>query len=88
MLLQSLMFLVRDSSATDFDYGVEGGKQYLEHKFSSDSTFSAEYKSLCRNIQATFKNVECALFPDPGRKVVRMKPDQPPCTIGGLLAVY
>lgn len=67
MPFQKLLFLVRDwSNAYEYDFGLEGGKKFLDRKLKVTNEQADELKSIRQHIQSCFERMECYLMPHPG----------------------
>lgn len=67
---QKLMFLVRDwQYPTDFEYGSDGGLQYLKDYLGNHDDQEQEQRSIRSHIQSCYDNIGCFLMPFPGIKV-------------------
>lgn len=70
---QHLLILLRDWSNCDqFDFGIEGGKQYLRHILTIKPNQKPELASVRQFIHDSFDNVSCALLPHPGKVKYRL----------------
>uniref|UniRef100_A0AC35U4Q2 GB1/RHD3-type G domain-containing protein n=1 Tax=Rhabditophanes sp. KR3021 TaxID=114890 RepID=A0AC35U4Q2_9BILA len=68
--LQNLTFIVRDFKSPDeFEYGREGGKQFLEQVMAVNPESDDELKDVREHLGNCFENIECYLLPHPGHKV-------------------
>ncbi len=74
-LFQQLIFLVRDwPNRDEFDYGFEGGHDYIQKDvLQIDEDHQENMKDLRRNINKAFESIKCFLMPHPGSKVARSK---------------
>lgn len=66
---QELFFLIRDwSFPYEFDYGLEGGKSFLNKTLEINESLPDELKKVRRNIVDCFERLKCFLMPYPGNK--------------------
>uniref|UniRef100_A0A3P9M633 Atlastin GTPase 2 n=1 Tax=Oryzias latipes TaxID=8090 RepID=A0A3P9M633_ORYLA len=67
---QSLMFLIRDwSYPYEHEYGLEGGKAFLEKRLQVKQNQHEELQNVRKHIHSCFSKIECFLLPHPGLKV-------------------
>ncbi|XP_020337586.1 atlastin-2 isoform X3 [Oncorhynchus kisutch] len=67
---QSLMFLIRDwSYPYEHNYGLEGGKRFLEKRLQVKQNQHEELQTVRKHIHSCFSNIGCFLLPHPGLKV-------------------
>ncbi|CAG9811790.1 unnamed protein product [Chironomus riparius] len=67
---QNLIFLIRDwANPDEFDYGIEGGKKYLDHFQKTMRTQKMDLQYICDSIYNSFENITCSLLPHPGKIV-------------------
>ena len=67
---QNLLFLIRDwNNPDDFEYGIEGGKNYLKKVLNIENIQQSETES----VNASFEQIDCCLMPHPGKVVARLK---------------
>uniref|UniRef100_A0A8C8FIV5 GB1/RHD3-type G domain-containing protein n=1 Tax=Oncorhynchus tshawytscha TaxID=74940 RepID=A0A8C8FIV5_ONCTS len=67
---QSLMFLIRDwSYPYEHNYGLEGGKLFLEKRLQVKQNQHEELQTVRKHIHSCFSNIGCFLLPHPGLKV-------------------
>ncbi|XP_014010311.2 atlastin-2 isoform X2 [Salmo salar] len=67
---QSLMFLIRDwSYPYEHNYGLEGGKRFLEKRLQVKQNQHEELQTVRKHIHSCFSNISCFLLPHPGLKV-------------------
>ncbi|XP_031419463.1 atlastin-2-like isoform X2 [Clupea harengus] len=67
---QSLMFLIRDwSYPYEHEYGLEGGKTFLEKRLQVKQNQHEELQTVRKHIHSCFSNIHCFLLPHPGLKV-------------------
>ncbi|XP_019903000.2 atlastin-2 isoform X4 [Esox lucius] len=67
---QSLMFLIRDwSYPYEHNYGLEGGKRFLEKRLEVKQNQHEELQTVRKHIHSCFSNIGCFLLPHPGLKV-------------------
>lgn len=66
------MFLIRDwANPDEFEFGVEGGKKYLDSILQIKPTQTPELKSVRQHINDSFENLGCCLLSYPGKAVAR-----------------
>uniref|UniRef100_A0A1I8GTU9 GB1/RHD3-type G domain-containing protein n=1 Tax=Macrostomum lignano TaxID=282301 RepID=A0A1I8GTU9_9PLAT len=71
-VLQHLWFLIRDWQYPDeYEFGVEGGRQYLDKVLECDPKKPMENLELRQGIRKFFENTSCCLLPHPGFAVTR-----------------
>lgn len=69
---QKLLFLMRDWHNTeDFDYGLEGGRRYLEKHMKPQRNQNNDLRSVRKEIYASFENINCYLLPFPGKPIIK-----------------
>ena len=69
---QKLLFLVRDWPNSDqYEYGYEGGKEYLAKLLKTAPKQKKELKVLRENIKSSFESLEAFLMPHPGLRIAR-----------------
>lgn len=69
---QNFMFLIRDwSNPEEFEFGIEGGRKYLDEVLKVKPSHSQELTSVRQHIKESFDNLKCCLLPYPGRSVAR-----------------
>ncbi|PAV61022.1 hypothetical protein WR25_04384 [Diploscapter pachys] len=69
---QKLLFLVRDWPNSDqYEYGYEGGKEYLEKLLKTTPKQKKELKVLRENVKSSFESLEAFLMPYPGLRIAR-----------------
>lgn len=69
---QSFMFLIRDwSNPDEYNFGVEGGKKYLDEVLKTKPSQSHELQSVRQHIKSSFDQLTCCLLPYPGKEVAR-----------------
>lgn len=67
---QNLVFLIRDwSYPYQFDFGFDGGSQFLKKKLELKDSMPEQLQSVRSNIRNCFKEISCFLMPYPGEKV-------------------
>ncbi|KAM4693367.1 atlastin-2 isoform 2-T2 [Discoglossus pictus] len=67
---QTLMFLIRDwSYPYEHQYGLEGGKMFLEKRLQVKQNQHEELQNVRKHIHSCFTNIGCFLLPHPGLKV-------------------
>ncbi|KAI1306741.1 Atlastin-1 [Halotydeus destructor] len=67
---QKLLFLISDfRHSNKFEYGLAGGKKYLEDILHDADTNIAESKKVTANIRRLYETLDCFLMPYPGEKV-------------------
>lgn len=67
---QSLCFLLRDwSFPYEHDYGIDGGKDYLDKVLRISEGQHEEIQVVREHIRSCFESVDCFLMPHPGLKV-------------------
>ncbi|CAG0891956.1 unnamed protein product [Darwinula stevensoni] len=72
---QKLLFLVRDwKNSHEYDYGIDGGKNYLERQFEKieKGDKNTEFR---KNLESLFSVTQCLLMPKPGDKYGEAKFD-------------
>lgn len=71
---QNLLFLIRDwGNPDEFEFGTQGGEQYLKEVLKIKSEQKPELKSVRQFISASFEQLDCCLMPYPGKYVARKK---------------
>jgi atlastin len=67
---QKLLFLIRDwSFPFEFDFGLSGGRKFLEKKLTVKDSHPPQLQLVRKHIRSCFKEIECFLLPYPGKKV-------------------
>lgn len=67
---QKLLFLIRDwSFPFEFDFGLAGGRKFLEKKLTIKDSHPPQLQLVRKHIRSCFKEIECFLMPYPGKKV-------------------
>lgn len=70
---QQLTFLVRDwSSPFEFDYGIEGGNNYLKKVLSTPGR-NEKLQSVRESIISSFDSINACLLPNPGNAVTSVE---------------
>jgi len=73
---QSLLFLMRDwAHPTDFNYGLEGGNQYMEEVLQVKEDQTSILKNAREYIKRSFDNLYGFLLPHPGSAVTNRSYD-------------
>lgn len=68
---QELMFLIRDwSFPYEFNYGFEGGENYLKDNFQQDVGQAEELSMSRTHIKSCYEKISCFLMPSPGMNVI------------------
>lgn len=68
---QDLLFLLRDwINDEDHEFGLDGGKEYLNRYLSVKDGQDPDLRSVREFIRSSFENLDCFLMPSPGKKVV------------------
>ncbi|KAI1287874.1 Atlastin-1 [Halotydeus destructor] len=71
---QKLLFLVRDwQFPEEYEYGLRGGKQFLDSKLAVTDERTGELQRVRVNLKAVFRDLQCFPMPHPGMKVARTK---------------
>ena len=71
---QNLLFLIRDwGNPDEFEFGTEGGDDYLAGVLKIKSEQKPELRSLRQYISSSFEELHCCLLPYPGKHVARTK---------------
>ena len=69
---QNLLFLIRDwNNPDEFDFGMEGGENYLKKVLKVENNQKPELKSVRQFVNASFEQIVCCLMPHPGKNVAR-----------------
>ena len=69
---QNLLFLIRDwNNPDDFEFGMEGGGNYLKKVLKIENNQKSELKTVRQFINASFEQIDCCLLPHPGKDVAR-----------------
>jgi len=70
---QNLLFLIRDwNNPGEYEYGTEGGAEYLKTVLEINDEQNNELRSVRQFLSSSFDQMQCCLFPYPG-KVVALK---------------
>ncbi|CRK90025.1 CLUMA_CG003750, isoform A [Clunio marinus] len=71
---QNLLFLIRDwGNPDEYEFGTEGGAQYLKEVLKIKADQKPELKSVRQFISVSFDEYSCCLMPYPGKHVARKK---------------
>ncbi|CAJ0949689.1 unnamed protein product, partial [Mesorhabditis belari] len=74
---QKLLFLIRDwPNSEEFDYGYEGGNEYLQNVLAIKPKQGKQLQKLRESIKASFESLEAFLMPHPGRRVANNNSDK------------
>lgn len=67
---QNLLILIRDwNSPSEYNFGLRGGKSYLDAFLQINDHQSRELQSVRKYLRSAFEKLECFLMPHPGKKV-------------------
>jgi Guanylate-binding protein, N-terminal domain len=68
---QSLIFLVRDWTHIDYEFGKSGGDAYINEILDVNESQRADLQSVRVHIRKSFEEISCFLLPSPGKVVSR-----------------